>query len=44
MKVVSRSNAEPMYRSDATFFERLHDEAMIDLSPEEVASDVRTRF
>jgi galactose-1-phosphate uridylyltransferase len=44
VKVVSRSNAEPMYRSDATFFERLHDEAMIDLSPEDVASEVRTRF
>ncbi len=44
LKVVTRSNAEPMYRSDATFFERLHDEAMIDLSPEEVAAEVRTRF
>ncbi len=44
LKVVSRSNAEPMYRSDATFFERLHDEAMIDLSPEEVAAEVRRRF
>ncbi len=44
LKVVSRSNAEPMYRSDATFFERLHDEAMIDLSPEEVAAGARSRF
>jgi len=44
LKVVSRSNAEPLYRSDATFFERLHDEAMIDLSPEEVAAEVRSRF
>jgi galactose-1-phosphate uridylyltransferase len=44
LKVVTRSNAEPMYRSDATFFERLHDEAMIDLSPEEVAAEVRARF
>ena len=44
LKVVTRSNAEPMYRSDATFFERLHDEAMIDLSPEEVAAGVRSRF
>ena len=37
LKVVSRSNPEPMYRSDATYFERLHGEAMIDLSPEEIA-------
>lgn len=44
LKVVTRSNAEPMYRSDATFFERLHDEAMIDLSPEEVAAAVRSQF
>ena len=44
LKVVTRSNAEPMYRSDATFFERLHDEAMIDRSPEEVAAGVRSRF
>jgi UDPglucose--hexose-1-phosphate uridylyltransferase len=43
LKVVSRSNAEPMYRSDATFFERLHDEAMIDLAPEEVAAAIRSR-
>jgi UDPglucose--hexose-1-phosphate uridylyltransferase len=44
LKVVSRSNPEPMYRSDATYFERLHGEAMIDLSPEEVADGVRARF
>ena len=44
LKVVTRSNAEPMYRSDVTFFERLHDEAMIDLSPEEVAAGVRSQF
>ena len=44
LKVVSRSNPEPMYRSDATYFERLHGEAMIDLSPEEVASAVAAKF
>jgi UDPglucose--hexose-1-phosphate uridylyltransferase len=43
-KVVSRSNPEPMYRSDATYFERLYGEALIDLSPEEVAAGVRVRF
>lgn len=44
LKVVSRSNAEPMYRSDVTYFERLHAEAMVDLSPEEVAALVRPRL
>jgi UDPglucose--hexose-1-phosphate uridylyltransferase len=44
VKVVSRSNPEPFYRSDATYFERLHGEALIDLSPEEVAAEVGTRF
>lgn len=40
-KIVSRSNAEPMYRSDVTYFERLHGEAMVDLTPEQVADLVR---
>jgi UDPglucose--hexose-1-phosphate uridylyltransferase len=44
LKVLSRSNPEPLYRSDATYFERLLGEAMIDLSPEEVAEGVRARF
>jgi UDPglucose--hexose-1-phosphate uridylyltransferase len=44
LKVVSRSNPDPVYRSDATYFERLWGEAMIDLSPEEVAESVRARF
>jgi UDPglucose--hexose-1-phosphate uridylyltransferase len=44
VKVVSRSNPEPRYRSDATYFERLYGEAMIDMSPEEVAGGVRARF
>ena len=44
LKVLSRSNAELMYRSDATYFERLHDEAMVDLAPEEVAAVLRSRF
>ena len=38
LKVVSRSNPEPNYRSDATYFERLYAEALIDMSPEEVAA------
>ena len=44
LKVVSRSNPEPFYRSDATYFERLYGEALIDLSPEEVAEAVRATF
>ncbi len=44
LKVVSRSNPQPFYRSDSTYFERLYGEALIDLSPEEVASGVRSLF
>jgi UDPglucose--hexose-1-phosphate uridylyltransferase len=44
LKVVSRSNPEPVYRSDATYFERLHGEALIDLSPEEIAGSIRPWF
>ncbi len=44
LKLVSRSNPEPFYRSDATYFERLWGEALIDLSPEEVAEGLRARF
>jgi galactose-1-phosphate uridylyltransferase len=44
LKVVSRSNPDPMYRSDVTYFERLYDEALIDADPEEIAAGVRRRF
>lgn len=44
LRIVSRSNAEPMYRSDVTYFERLHDEAMTDLAPEALAATLRPRF
>ena len=44
LKVISRSSPDPVYRSDATYFERLLGEALIDLSPEEVADAVRRRF
>ncbi len=44
LKVLSRSNPEPVYRSDATYFERIWGEALIDVSPEEVAEGVRARF
>ena len=44
LKVLSRSNPEPRYRSDATYFERLLGEALIDRSPEEVADGIRAKF
>jgi len=44
LRVVSRSNPDPFYRSDVTYFEKLHQEAMIDLSPEEFAEHLRRHF
>jgi UDPglucose--hexose-1-phosphate uridylyltransferase len=44
LKVLSRSNPEPVYRSDATYFERIWGEALIDVSPEDVAEGVRAGF
>jgi UDPglucose--hexose-1-phosphate uridylyltransferase len=44
VKVLSRSNPEPVYRCDATYFERIWGEALIDLSPEEVAEGVKAWF
>ena len=44
LKIVSRANPEPDYRSDVTYFERLHGEAVIDVSPEEVAERLRPAF
>ncbi len=44
LRIVSRSNPDGVYRSDVTYFEKLHQEAMIDLSPEELAEDLRPRF
>jgi len=44
LKVLSRSTPEPKYRSDATYLARIYGEALIDLSPEEVADSVRPRF
>lgn len=44
LRIVSRSNATPMYRSDVTYFERLHAEAMVDATPEQVAEWMRGRL
>jgi UDPglucose--hexose-1-phosphate uridylyltransferase len=39
-----RSNLRPLYRSDATYLERLHWEGAIDLWPEDVAQAAGDRF
>ncbi len=44
LRVVSRSNPEGVYRSDVTYFERLEDEAVLDVGPEAIAAAVRERF
>ena len=44
LRIVSRSNLQPLYRSDATYFERLHWQAMVDTSPEELAIAARPIF
>ena len=44
LRMVSRSNVDPMYRSDVTYFEKLHNEAMVDVGPEDVAALVRPHF
>jgi len=44
LRIVSRSNADAVYRSDVTYFEKLHNEAMVDLSPEDWAATLRGHF
>jgi galactose-1-phosphate uridylyltransferase len=44
LRMACRSNLRPLYRSDATYFERLHWEAAVDVSPEELAEHARGRF
>ena len=44
LRLVARSNLEPLYRSDATYYERLHWQAMVDTSPEDLAARARQRF
>lgn len=44
LRMVCRSNLESPYRSDVTYFERLHWQAMVDTSPEELAAQARRRF
>ena len=44
LRIACRSNLKPLYRSDATYFERLHWEAAVDISPEELAKRAGDRF
>jgi UDPglucose--hexose-1-phosphate uridylyltransferase len=44
LRMVCRSNLHAPYRSDVTYFERLHWQAMVDTSPEELAEEARRRF
>ena len=44
LRMVCRSNLQTAYRSDVTYFERLHWQAMVDTSPEELAEKARARF
>jgi galactose-1-phosphate uridylyltransferase len=44
VRLVCRANLQPLYRSDVTYFERLHWQAMVDGSPEELAERARERF
>ncbi len=44
LRLASRSNLKPFYRSDSTFLERLHWEGAVDLAPEALAERIGDRF
>ena len=44
LRLVARSSLKPLYRSDATYLERLHWEAAVDVIPEELAARAGDRF
>lgn len=44
LRMVCRSNLQSPYRSDVTYFERLHWQAMVDTSPEDLAEKARPKF
>jgi UDPglucose--hexose-1-phosphate uridylyltransferase len=44
LQLVCRSNPQPHYRSDVTYWERLHRQAMVDYRPERLAELARPRF
>lgn len=43
-RMVSRSSVEPYYRSDVTYFEKLCNEALIDMTPEKWCEALRGHF
>jgi galactose-1-phosphate uridylyltransferase len=44
LRLICRSNLDTLYRSDATWLERLHWETATDIAPEELALRARRRF
>jgi UDPglucose--hexose-1-phosphate uridylyltransferase len=44
LSMVTRTAMLPYYRSDAMYMERLHWEAAVDRSPEEIAAELRSSF
>ena len=44
VRLVCRSNPQPLYRSDVAYFERMHWQAMVDGTPEELAERAGDRF
>ena len=44
LRLLARSTLEPLYRSDATWLERLHWEAAVDVAPEALADLAASRF
>ena len=44
LRLLCRSNLEPLYRSDSTWLERVHWEAAVDVAPEELAARAAGRF
>ena len=44
LRLVCRSNLEPLYRSDVAWLDRVHGEAAVDVSPEDLADRAGDRF
>jgi galactose-1-phosphate uridylyltransferase len=44
LRIVRRANVEDLFRSDATWLERLHWEAAVDIMPEDLAEQAGARF
>ena len=44
LRLVCRSNLEPLYRSDVAWLDRVHGEPAVDVSPEELADRAADRF